>query len=62
MRTLRKLWNKIIKNYWQPIQCLWPDPDGWACWNKFKHTSIDHGQPTKTAAQILCNKLNKDLK
>jgi len=62
MKTIRKLLNKAIRNYWKPVKCGWPYPPGYACYNKFKHTSIDHGQPTRAMAQSLCDQLNRDLK
>jgi hypothetical protein len=44
---------------WKPIRTIWPYPEGWGVYNKWRETLLDI-VPTEEQAQALCDELNSN--
>jgi hypothetical protein len=54
----KRLWKRLIRNWWRPRKAVWPYPEGWATYNPWKRTFLDMGLSSEEYAQEICDKLN----
>lgn len=54
---MSRWWKRMIGDWWKPLRCAWPYPEGWATYNEYRHMIADSGLTLEQARKI-CRELN----
>jgi len=58
-RLFKRLFKRMIGNWWEVRVCYFPYPEGYATFNRFKNTVLDT-ELSKEEAQRRCDVMNND--